>query len=98
MFISHCFFISNCVGLRNHKFFYLFVLYGTIGAAYIAILNIIHVFYVFFFYEIKIFACVRCVKRKLQILLDVAYGGQSIGECGRRVGSNPIASPSKFKS
>lgn len=58
MFISHCFFISNCVGLRNHKFFYLFVLYGTIGAAYIAILNIIHVFYVFFFYEIKIFSLV----------------------------------------
>lgn len=58
MFISHCFFVSNCVGLRNHKFFYLFLLYGTIGAFYIAILNIIHLFYVFFLYEIKIFPLV----------------------------------------
>lgn len=29
----YCFFVANCIGLKNHKYFYLFVLYSAIAAS-----------------------------------------------------------------
>lgn len=34
----HCFWINNCVGLHNMKYFYLTLVYGTLGTAYMLII------------------------------------------------------------
>ena len=46
-FDHHCAFISNCIGKRNHKYFYLFLLFGSILSLHCILLNIITVVYVF---------------------------------------------------
>jgi hypothetical protein len=46
-FDHHCDFVSNCIGKRNHKYFYLFLLFGSILSLHCIILNIITIIYVF---------------------------------------------------
>ena len=46
-FDHHCDFISNCVGKRNHKFFYLFLFFGSLTGIYCGVCQIITIIKVF---------------------------------------------------
>ena len=50
----HNFFISNCIGIRNNKDFFLFSFYGSIRYLIIIIFDLNHIIYVFHFSKIKI--------------------------------------------
>ena len=48
-FDHHCIIGSNCIGERNHKYFFLFLFFGSIAGFLGSILNFIHFLYVFVF-------------------------------------------------
>ena len=46
-FDHHCVFVSNCIGRRNHKYFYIYLLIGSIAGLKGMIINIRVIIYVF---------------------------------------------------
>jgi hypothetical protein len=46
-FDHHCFFVGNCIGERNEKNFYIFLLFGTLLGLFVFILSICHLGYTF---------------------------------------------------
>ncbi len=49
----HCPYISNCVGGRNHKNFYLFLLFGSVSSLICAITSIYHFVYILVKYNVN---------------------------------------------
>ena len=45
----HCFYISNCIGIRNRKFFVLFLIYGFILSVLCIITSLYHLYLIFIF-------------------------------------------------
>ncbi len=91
----HNFFVSNCIGIRNNKDFFLFSFYGSINYLIIIIFDLIHIFYVFHFSKIEIwismyngnkYLLIICIVLILLGSLYASSGGLDFGFIGFTVG------------
>jgi hypothetical protein len=64
-FDHHCFFVGNCVGERNEKNFYIFLLFGTFIGIFIFIQSLCHLCYTFTYDDWYVFKRILITPGKL---------------------------------